>query len=66
VLQRALRRGLHPWQNALVGSNERAVDIDGHKTDSHSRLPRYHKNQTHFTSPLRVNQAAEIHNFFFF
>ena len=27
---------------------------------------RYHKNQTHFTSPVRVNQAAEIHNFFFF
>ena len=36
-------RGLHPRQNALVGSDERAVDIDGHKTDSHSRLPRYHK-----------------------
>ena len=30
------------------------------------KVPRYHKNQTHFTSPVRVNQAAEIHNFFFF
>ena len=37
VLQRTLRRGLHPRQNALVGSDERAVDIDGHKTDSHTQ-----------------------------
>ena len=38
MLQRTLRRGLHPRQNTLVGGDERTVDVDGHKTDSHTQI----------------------------